>query len=128
MHGRPSTGPLVMTATLTARSEKRGELNQTLSSLLDGIRKQEGCRECLVSQALAEEPRFHLRLAWSDRASLTAFLNSEVFSILVGAMNVLAEPVDFQVVSETDGLPLSQWGRGRPGSNSAPPQPPPARA
>lgn len=96
------TGQMLMTALLYAKPDKRGELHQTLCSLLDGIQRQPGCLDCLASQDLEGERRFHLHLVWRDRLALEAFMQAEVFRILLGALNVLAAPTEFQIVAAVD--------------------------
>ncbi len=103
---------MVLTALLTAKPEKRGELHQTLFSLLGGIQGQPGCLECLAGQDLAGEPRFHLHLIWKDRASLEAFMAAEVFRILLGALQVLATSTEFRIVAAEDTFTPAELNRG----------------
>jgi len=91
-----------MTALLYAKPDKGEELHQTLCSLVDGIQRQPGCLDCLATQDLEGDRRFHLHLVWRDRSSLEAFLRAEVFSILHGALNVLVAPTEFQIVAAED--------------------------
>jgi quinol monooxygenase YgiN len=118
------TGQMFMTALLRAKPEKREELQQLLCSLVDGIQKQPGCLDCLVSQDLEGERRFHLHLVWRDRSSLDAFLHAEVFSILHGALKVLAEPTEFLAVAAEDAFPPGGLDvKARPATPSTAPQP-----
>lgn len=106
------TGQMVLTALLTAKSEKQGELHQTLFSLLGGIQGQPGCLECLAGQDLKGEPRFHLHLVWKDRACLEAFMAAEVFRILLGALQVLAVATEFRIVAAEDAFSPAELNRG----------------
>jgi len=90
---------MVLTALFTARPETRTELHQTLTSLREGILGQPGCLACLVGLDLGGEPRFHLHLAWRRRQDLDAFLASEVFRILAGALKVLTVAAEFWIAS-----------------------------
>jgi len=112
MKVHPQTGPMVLTALLTAKPEKRGELHQTLFSLLGGIQGQPGCLECLAGQDLQGEPRFHLHLVWKDRACLEAFMAAEVFRILLGALQVLATSTEFRIVAAEDTPSTTELNRG----------------
>ena len=106
------SGQMVLTALLTAKPEKRGELHQTLFSLLGGIQGQPGCLECLAGQDLGGEPRFHLHLVWRDRACLEAFMAAEVFRILLGALQVLAIATEFRIVAAEDAFSPAELNRG----------------
>ncbi|MBK8791767.1 MAG: antibiotic biosynthesis monooxygenase [Holophaga sp.] len=98
------TGQMFMTALLAAKQDKRQELQQALVSILDGIQRQPGCLDCLASQDLEGESRFHLHLVWRDRAALEAFMAGEVYHILLGALNILAAPMEFQIVAAVDAI------------------------
>jgi len=102
MKDRPRTGQMFMTALLSAKADKRQELRQTLNSLLEGIQRQPGCLDCMASQDLEGEGRFHLHLVWRDRLAMEAFMAADVFHILLGALNVLAAPMEFQIVAAAD--------------------------
>jgi quinol monooxygenase YgiN len=112
MKGVPRTGQMFMTALLSARPDKRQELHEALLPRLDGIQRQPGCLDCLASQDLEGGSRFHLHLVWRDRSALAAFLAADVFHILAGALNVLAAPMEFQIVAAVDALSLQELGRG----------------
>ena len=119
-----SVGQMVMTATLTTKQEKKEELFQTLGSLFEGIRTQPGCRECMASQDVVGEPRFHIQIGWKDSLALETFLATDVFRILMGAMNVLAEPAEFHLVGTEDTCSLTEWNRRRAAFKPPSPQAP----
>jgi quinol monooxygenase YgiN len=102
MKDTPQAGHVVMTALLSAKPDKREELHQALCSLVEGIQKQSGCLDCMVGQDLVGEPRFHLYLVWKDRRALESFVTTDLFRILLGAMNVLAAPTEFRISAAED--------------------------
>ena len=112
------SGQTVMSALLQPRPEKRAELQQTLRSLLEVIRAEPGCIECLVGEELEEGVRFYLHLVWRDTEALESFTASEVLRILLGALNVLANATEFRIVAARDTLSLSEWVQRHPGSRT----------
>jgi len=99
MHPASPTDPMVLKAFLTAKSDKHGELHQTLFSLLGGIQGEPGCLECRAGQELGEEPHLHLSIVWKDRQALETFMGAEVFRILLGALQVLAVSTEFRIAA-----------------------------
>lgn len=106
------SGQMVLTALLTAKPDKRGELHQTLFSLLGAIQGQPGCLECMAGQDLGGEPRFHLHLVWRDRQALESFMVAEVFRILLGALQVLAASTEFRIVASDDAFSPVELNKG----------------
>lgn len=106
------TGQMPLIALLAAKPEKRGELHQMLFSLLGGIQSQVGCLECMAGQDLGGEPRFHLHLVWKDREGLEAFMVSEVFRILLGALQVLATSTEFRIIALDDAFSPAELNKG----------------
>ncbi|HJV22324.1 MAG TPA: antibiotic biosynthesis monooxygenase family protein [Holophagaceae bacterium] len=88
---------MVLTALLVAKPGKREELHQALASLREGIQVQPGCLACIVGQDVGHAPRFHLHLVWEDGLALDAFMATEEFRILQGALAVLAVPTGFHI-------------------------------
>jgi quinol monooxygenase YgiN len=78
-------------------AEKRKELSQTIVSLIDSIRRGEGCRRCDFYQSMEDENEFSIFEEWDTRVDLNSHLKSERFKILRGAMNLLQEPYELLV-------------------------------
>jgi len=97
-------GHKVLSAVLASRPDKQDELRQTLEALRAQIELTAGCMECVVARDVAGGPRFVLFTVWQDARALDAFLSSDDFRILRGAMGVLSAPGDFRYVA-TDSTP-----------------------
>jgi quinol monooxygenase YgiN len=74
-------------------------------SLTGFIRAKKGCRGCDFCQSLQNENELCLIEEWDTLEELTVHLNSEHFSVLRGAMNLLKEPCEiiFHTVNRTEG-------------------------
>jgi quinol monooxygenase YgiN len=75
-------------------TEKRKELSQTIISLLGSIRTKKGCRSCDLCQSLQNEDELCLLEEWETLENFRAYLKSELFKVVRGAMNLLEEPCD----------------------------------
>ncbi|MCF8079979.1 MAG: antibiotic biosynthesis monooxygenase [Desulfobacterales bacterium] len=94
-------------------SEKRLELSQAIVSLIDSIRTKKGCRSCDFYQSLQNESELCLIEEWDTLENFKVHLNSELFKVVRGAMNLLEEPCNGlfytalhseKMVELTDGL------------------------
>ena len=75
-------------------SEKRMELSQTIASLIGLIRSEKGCQRCDFCQSIEDENQLCLFEEWDTKGSLKGHLESRLFKILRGAMNLLQEPCE----------------------------------
>jgi len=99
MRTRSASGDQVLSALLTARPGKHGELQQTLRSLRTEIRQQPGCVECSFGQGDGGDSHFLLFMVWKDLPSLKAHMDSEAFRVLLGATSVLCAPATFRFIA-----------------------------
>jgi quinol monooxygenase YgiN len=85
--------------------EKRGEILQTIQSLLDPIRSEPGCISCYCCVDSEAEQVIIFRQEWESNEALAAHLKSDHFSILLGAMKLLSvEPeLRFNTITATAG-------------------------
>lgn len=72
--------------------EKRLEFLQAVTSLMDSIRKENGCRCCGLYQSVGDANEFFLLGEWETVEDLCKHLRSEVFKVLLGAMTLLKKP------------------------------------
>jgi len=79
---------------LSAPSEKRMELSQTIASLIGYIRTEKGCKRCDFYQSIEDENKLCLLEEWDSQENLKNYLKSGRFRILRGAMNLLKEPYE----------------------------------
>ena len=80
--------------------EKRKELFQTLKSLVSSIRSQKGCRRCEFCVSAEDENEFCLIGEWENREDLDTHLGSELFKVLLGAMNLLKNPHEMNLYTD----------------------------
>lgn len=87
-------------------SEKRMELSQTIASLIVSIRTEKGCERCDFCQSMEDENELCLLGEWDTRNNLKDHLESESFSVLRGALNLLREPYEmtFHTVFQLRGM------------------------
>jgi quinol monooxygenase YgiN len=78
-------------------AEKRKELSQAIVSLIGSLRTEKGCLRCDFCQGMEDENELCILEEWDTRENLNSHLNSELFSVLRGAMNLLREPYEMIV-------------------------------
>jgi len=71
--------------------EKRKELTQAVTSLLNIIRGEKGCRRCDFFQDMEDENMLCLLEEWDTPGNFEIHRKSECFKVLRGAMNLLEE-------------------------------------
>jgi quinol monooxygenase YgiN len=76
--------------------EKHLELSQTIALLIGSIRTEKGCLRCDCCQNVDNENELCLLEEWESRESLLSHLESELFKLLRGAMNLLKEPYEIR--------------------------------
>jgi len=78
-------------------AEKRGELCQTITSLIGPLRTEKGCLRCDFCQSQEDVKELHLIEEWDTRDNLCRHLNSNLFQVLRGAMNLLQGPYELRI-------------------------------
>jgi quinol monooxygenase YgiN len=108
---------------IEAIPRKRRELEQTLHSISETTRRLQGCLGHHLYRDLVEENTFCLLQEWQDRVDLDAYLQSDPYHILKGAVGLLSrsQQMTFNVVSRIDatqgdalGVAESEWVRFEP--------------
>jgi quinol monooxygenase YgiN len=96
-----TTGEIVSTTRVMVSHEKRKELFLTISSLLDPIRNEEGCRDYRFYAEEGNEDSFILVGEWEARRAWTRHLESEHFAVLLGCLKLLncQTKFDFKLMS-----------------------------
>jgi quinol monooxygenase YgiN len=75
-------------------SEKRMELSQAIISLSVSIRMEKGCQRCDFYQSMEDENRLFLLEEWDAQENFMTHMESDLFRVLRGAMNLLKEPYE----------------------------------
>jgi len=71
------------------RPEKRTEMLQTIASLVNSTRTIEGCSTFDSSCNLNDQSELILFGEWETQEALDGYLQSELFKVLLGAMDLL---------------------------------------
>ena len=105
---------IITTMRIQVNSENRKELLQTVSSLIEKIRRERGCLSHHIYQDIMDENAFIVVEEWASQVELDDYLRSDRFGILLGALNLLGEPPDirFNAISYTAGLEAVEAARG----------------
>ena len=97
---------IISTARVTVRPEKRNELCLTISSLIDLIRNENGCRTFIFYGEVGDQNSFSLVSEWETRDAWDQHLASDNFAVLVGSLRLLSNrsEVSFKVLSHVPGI------------------------
>ena len=97
---------IVNTTRVTVDRNHRTELLQTIQTLLQQIRAEKGCVTFRYYLDPADENTFVLIGEWDTQMAWYEHLQSEKFSILLGAIDILTglTSVDFKVLNYQGGL------------------------
>jgi len=75
-------------------AEKHKELSQTIALLIDSMRTEKGCLRCDFYRSMEDENELCIFEEWDTRENLNSYLESELFKVLRGAINLLQEPYE----------------------------------
>jgi len=91
---------------MNVRPEKRKELRQTIRSIVQEVRKENGCVDSTFYQNSENENDFFLFEEWENRQVLDDHLRSAGFTVLMGARSLLSRPPEIMIhsVSQSSGL------------------------
>ena len=106
---------IIAKITMSALSEKRKEVFQTLLSLIAAIRQEKGCRSCQGFQDIENESVFNLVGEWQTHEDLERHIRSDRFGVLVGSKILLDKNQEIQVytVSHAEGSEIVNAVRGK---------------
>jgi quinol monooxygenase YgiN len=82
---------------MSALPSKRNELLQTLLSMIEAARQENGCRSHQVFQDIENNNVFCLIEEWETREDLENHMKSARFSVLLGARTLLNKNHDIQI-------------------------------
>ena len=92
---------IVSAVRTTVLPEHRKELCLTISSLLDLIRSEDGCRTCRFYAEDGDQDSFILIGEWETRDAWRRHMTSDNFAVLVASLKILCNrpDVDFELLS-----------------------------
>jgi quinol monooxygenase YgiN len=82
---------IIRTTRVDALPAKRQEFIQAMTALASEILNEMGCRECSFFQDTEDENRFTLKEKWANQQALDKHLQSDIYTVLVGAINLLTK-------------------------------------
>ncbi|MFL6229984.1 MAG: putative quinol monooxygenase [Pyrinomonadaceae bacterium] len=97
--GRDNT--IVILTRVTVSPENRKELCQTISSLIDPLKREKGCLGYCFYEESDDENTFALIGEWETADAWIKHLNSENFAVLLGSIGLLCarQQVDHNLLS-----------------------------
>jgi quinol monooxygenase YgiN len=99
---------IVTTTTISVQPEKRTELFQTISVLINQIHRAQGCVMFRHYIDASDENSSLLVAEWETDADLNNYLRSDDFAILRGAITVLSTRTDFRALVASRGATPNQ--------------------
>ena len=109
-------GEIVSATRITVSPANRTELWLTISSLIDLIRREEGCRNYRFYGETEDQNAFLLIGEWETQTAWNDHLSSNHFAILHGSLELLSDQphVDFQVMRRVGGIEAITRARCEP--------------
>ena len=83
---------MILIVRMNVRPEKRKELAQTLYSIVGQVRKEGGCLQANFYQDVENETEFIVVEEWASEKDLDDHLQSDIFTILMGAGSLMRLP------------------------------------
>ncbi|GAB4336242.1 MAG: hypothetical protein Kow0089_06360 [Desulfobulbaceae bacterium] len=90
----------VTSITMKGRAEKRREIIQTIGGLQEQVRERKGCLHASSYQDMGDNNIFCLVNSWESQEDLDAYLQSRLFSALLGIRSILAETPEIRILVE----------------------------
>ena len=99
---------IILRITMKVLMEKRIEMMQTLLSMTETARKENGCLSYDILCDINGKTVFNLIEEWETREDLDRHIESERFSVLLGTRSLLIKPMEIKVhtVSHTEGAEI----------------------
>jgi quinol monooxygenase YgiN len=96
---------IILTITISVLPEKQKEVIQTLLSMIDTAKDEEGCLSYQVFRDIEGKTVFNLIEEWKTREDLDRHILSERFSVLLGTKSLLTKPFEIKIhtVSKSEG-------------------------
>ena len=90
---------IILTFKAKAALENCNELLQTLTAMLEHVRKIEGCLGCYCYRSVEDEGEFCFVEQWATQEYLNTYMRSDLFSALQGAFKVLTEHPEIELTT-----------------------------
>ena len=99
---------IVVKINLKVFPEKQLEFKQTLLSMIESIRLEEGCLSFKVLNDTMDEYHFNLLEEWETRKDMNNHIRSNLFGVLLGSRILLGQSIKIKIltVSAKEGIEL----------------------
>lgn len=94
---------IIMIIRIDVRRPKQKELLQTIAELTECQRNLSGFRDMRIQMDADNDHRLTLLEEWDTAADVTTYMQSEYFQILRGALRVLTESAEIEIVPDNRG-------------------------
>ncbi len=78
---------------------KRRELLQTLSSIVEQVRNENGCLKAVVFTNVEDDNELLILEEWSTQKDTDAHLDSDLFTVLMGAGGLMYKPPEIVITA-----------------------------
>ena len=111
---------IVITIKMDIPQDKTKELLQAMLVIRERMRTENGCIECDFLKDVEDDNSYRLVGKWQREDDLNNHLQSEGFSVVLGAMSLLQKQAEIrlEVVSSTKGIEAIHKARDRQKSNN----------
>ena len=100
---------------LNAESIKRRELMSTCRIIAEQTRQEKGCLDFCLMLEFDNENIIHIEQRWKHRSFMEDHLRSDLFSALIGAIQVLSQSYEIRIneSSRTEGMEAVQAAQAK---------------
>ena len=105
---------IILTLKAKAVPENCGELLQSLTTMLEHVRKLKGCLNCHCYRNDEDDCEFCFVEKWSIQEHLDTHMRSDLYSAIQGAFKVLSEQSEIEVTRVEDTTDSSLLPSGKP--------------
>lgn len=94
---------MIITRTyLNTLQEKQKEVLQTLLSMVEPPRNGNGLIRYSIYRDIKDKNVFNLISSWETRGHLNRYLNSDLFTVLLGIKSLLRDPIEIEILTVLD--------------------------
>ena len=97
---------VILFVRIKVRPEKRKELVQTLSSIVERVRRESGCLHAGFYQDVENENDFLVAEEWESQKDSDDHLRSDIFTVLLGAGCLMRRPPEIVIHTVSDSTKL----------------------
>jgi quinol monooxygenase YgiN len=97
---------IILTFKAKAVPENCSELLQSLTTMLEHVRKLKGCLSCYCYRSVEDDCEFFFVEQWATQEHLNAYMRLDLYSAIQGAFKVLTEHFEIELTTAEDTIQL----------------------